>query len=162
MLPGRYVRGREKRGDKVGKTKRGKGSKVMLLVDGNGTPLGVHVDSASPAEVRLVQQTLDTLPEQGHPERIVADLGYDSNPLRAALWAQNIQPVIPARRNSRKATDQDGRCLRRYRRRWKVERTNAWLQNFRRLYVRYERHAYIFLAMVQLVCMLITLRRVVG
>jgi hypothetical protein len=53
---------------------------------------------------------------------------------------------------------QDGRVLRRYRRRWKVERTFAWLQNFRRLVTRYERKASMFLAFVHVACLFITLR----
>lgn len=52
---------RKKRGPKVGKTKRGKGSKLMVLVDGKGIPLGVHLNSASPAEVNLVDLTLETV-----------------------------------------------------------------------------------------------------
>ena len=51
-----------------------------------------------------------------------------------------------------------GRPLRRYRRRWKVERLFAWLQNFRRLVVRYERFAENFLGMLHLACCLILLR----
>jgi transposase len=53
---------------------------------------------------------------------------------------------------------QDGRPLRRYRRRWKIERLFAWFQNFRRLVVRYERYAENFLAMLHLDCCLILLR----
>jgi hypothetical protein len=49
----------EKRGDFVGSTKRGKGSKLMLLVDGHGLPLSIDVDSASPAEVKLIEPLLD-------------------------------------------------------------------------------------------------------
>ena len=63
--------------------------------------------------------------------------------------------VAPNRRNRRKT--QDGRALRRYRRRWKVERLFAWLQNFRRIVVRYEFHADNFLAMAQLGCITILL-----
>src|SRR5258707_639926 len=48
-------------GEKVGLTKKGKGTKWMLVVDGNGVPLGFHLDSANRAEVRLAQQTLDTI-----------------------------------------------------------------------------------------------------
>ncbi len=43
----------KKRGAAVGKTKRGKGTKRMVVVDGQGIPLGSHIDSASPAEVTL-------------------------------------------------------------------------------------------------------------
>jgi IS4 transposase len=49
------------------------------------------------------------------------------------------------------------RLLPRYRRRWKIERLIAWLQNFRRLVVRYERHAENFLAMLHLASALILL-----
>jgi transposase len=171
VLCGWHLRTRQKGGPKVGKTKRGKGTKLMVLVDGAGTPLGLHVAAASPAEVTLLDATLATVhvprahragrPRQ-RPDRLIADRGYDSNAVRAALDTRGIQPIIPARSNNRRATHQDGRCLRRYRRRWIVERSNAWLYNFRRLVVRYERSADIYTALVHLACALITLKRVFG
>src|ERR1700752_3650727 len=161
-----HLRTCQKRGPKVGKTKRGKGTKLMVLVDGAGTPLGLHVAAASPAEVTLLDATLATVhvprahragrPRQ-RPDRLIADRGYDSNAVRAALDTRGIQPIIPARSNNRRATHQDGRCLRRYRRRWIVERSNAWLYNFRRLVVRYERSVTIYTALVHVACALITL-----
>ena len=66
--------------------------------------------------------------------------------------------VVAPHRNNRKNKRQDGRRLRRYRRRWKIERLFAWLQNFRRLVVRYERYAENFLGMLHLGCCLILLR----
>jgi transposase len=66
--------------------------------------------------------------------------------------------IAPHRRGRKKASTQDGRKLRRYRRRWKVARLFAWLQNFRRLVVRYEYHAENFFGMVQLGCAIILLR----
>src|SRR5258707_1434182 len=51
----------KKGGDKVGLTKKGKGTKWMLVVDGNGLPLGFHLDSANMAEVKLAEQTFDTI-----------------------------------------------------------------------------------------------------
>ena len=53
----------------------------------------------------------------------------------------------------------DGRKLRRYKRRWKVERLNAWLQNFRRLIVRHEVQPALFQGLVHAACMVIVLRR---
>jgi len=166
VLHGRHLLQREKRGPKVGKTKRGKGSKLMVLVDGRGTPLGVHLDSASPAEVKLAEITLETVSvgtlgpgrPRTRPDRIVADKAYDSDPLRERLGKRGIELISPHRENRKKPATQDGRPLRRYSRRWIVERTNAWLQNFRRLMVRYERSAGIFLALVHMACALITLR----
>jgi len=134
----------------------------MVLADGAGTPLGIHLAAATPSEVKLVEPTLESLPDKGQPKRLIADKGYDSNPLRAWLAARDIEPIIPARVNNRVATHQDGRQLRRYRKRWIIERTNSWLQNFRRLVVRYERRATNFIALVHLACALITLNKVFG
>src|SRR5262249_35557541 len=100
-------------GAKIGKTKRGKGTKWMVLVDGAGSPLGAYPDAASPAEVTLLEQTLASQPIRGTPERLIADRGYDSNAVRRFLKARRIQPIIPARSNNPQATEQDGRCLRR-------------------------------------------------
>src|SRR6266853_1794282 len=60
ILLGRELCSREKRGCGVGKTKRGKGTKWMVVVDGRGVPLGEYLHSASPAEVRLAETTLAT------------------------------------------------------------------------------------------------------
>ena len=89
-------------GDKVGLTRKGKGTKWMLVVDGNSLPLGFHLDSASHAEVLLAQQTLDTIrvarprgrPKQ-RPEKLVADRGYDSSASRRALRRRGICMCIP-------------------------------------------------------------------
>lgn len=155
----------KKGGAGVGPTKRGKGSKWMVLVDGRGTPLGVRVECASSAEVRLLDRTLAaSYRGRGRQRlrRLIADRAYDSNPLRRLLIRRGIEPIIAARRNKQRATHQDGRKLRRYGRRWIVERTNAWLQGFRRLVVRHEYRADIFTGIVHLVCAMITLRRVSG
>lgn len=125
------------------------------------------MDSASPAEVNLLEPTLATIavPRAGagrprqKPERVIVDKGYDSDPLRARLARRGIDLIAPHRRNRKKAPTQDGRKLRRYRRRWKVERTLAWFGNFRRLVVRWERHLTMYLAFFHLACLLITLRR---
>src|SRR5262245_19846656 len=124
----------------------------MVLADGAGTPLGVHLEAASPWEGDLVEATLDNVEVRvgkrgrGKPQRLIGDRGYDSNELRAKLVARGIEPIIPRRSNNPKATHQDGRRLRRYRKRWKIERSNSWLQTFRRLVVRYERSAKIYAA----------------
>ena len=127
------------------------------------------MEAASPAEVKLLERTLDSVKVKRRrgknrrphkPERLVADRGYDSNPARALLVSRDIEPIIPKRKNNRVATHQDGRKLRRYKRRWIIERTNSWLQNFRRLVARYERKAKNFEALVHLACALVTLKKV--
>ena len=117
-------------------------------------------------EVTLAEETLSTVrvgngtpgrPRQ-NPERIIADKAYDSDPLRERLERRNIQQITPHKRNRVRASRQDGRALRRYKKRWKIERTIAWLGNFRRLVVRYDRNVQIFRAFVHIACLLITLR----
>jgi transposase len=116
--------------------------------DGAGTPLGADLDLPSPAEVRLIDASLDTVavgrPGQPgqlrkRPDRLIADRAYDGNVARVLLVRRGIEPIIPAQSNNRQATHQDGRRVRRYRQRWIVERTIGWLGNFRRLTVRYDR-----------------------
>src|SRR5215831_8809473 len=48
----------KKRGRKVGKTKRGKGTKIMAVADRNGLSVSVCAESATPHEVRLAMSTL--------------------------------------------------------------------------------------------------------
>lgn len=160
---------RRKRGPKVGPTKRGKGTKWRVLVDGAGPPLGTYLESASPAEVRLLEVTLDTVavtrPHQPgrprkRPDRLIADRGYDSHAIRALLVRRGIEPIIPARAKNGQATHQDGRRLRRYRRRWILEWTIGWVDNFRRLTVRYDRLLETYSGFFHLACALITLRKV--
>jgi transposase len=167
---GREFCSRKKRGCGVGKTKRGKGTKWMVVVDGRGLPLGNYLHSASPAEVKLAETTLATIrvgrshhagrPRQ-KPVRVIADKAYDSDPLRKRLRQQGIELICPHKRNRVRPATQDGRALRRYRRRWIVERTNAWLGNFRRLVVRYDRSLTIYGAFFHIACFMIVLRRVV-
>src|SRR5262245_42177143 len=138
----------------------------MVVVDGQGVPLGNHLDRASPAEVTLVERTLAQVsvprPGRGRPmsklQRLIADLAYDSDPLRQQLQARGIELICPHRYNRTKPPTQDGRVLRRYQRRWKIERTFAWLGNFRRLVVRYERSLNMYNAFFHVACLLIVLR----
>jgi transposase len=125
----------------VGKTKQGKGTKLMALADRSGLPLAINAASASPHEVTLVKQTLESRFTKEKPERLIGDRAYDSDLLDAALAERGIEMIAPHRRRRKKPKTQDGRKLRHYKRRWKIERLFAWLGNFRRLVVRYERKA---------------------
>jgi transposase len=143
----------------VGKTKRGKGTKIMAFADGSSVPLALHTESASPHEVSLVEATLQSSFLKEKPDRLVGDKAYDSDPLDERLKEQGIEMIAPHRRNRKKKKTQDGRKLRRYKRRWNIERLFAWLQNFRRLVVRYEYKDENFLGMAQLGCIIILLRK---
>ena len=102
-------------------------------------------------------QTLNAsfLPE--NPVRLIGDAAYDSDPLDRTLAAFDIELIAPHRGNRVNLT-QDGRSLRRYKRRWRVERLFAWLQNSRRLVTRYERRSANFAGFLHLACAIILLR----
>ena len=147
----------------MGKTKRGKGTKIMGLTDAGGLPIAIDAGSASPHEVTLVEQTFDACFLEHLPTHVIGDKAYDSDPLDERLADErNVELISPHKHNRKKPATQDGRKLRRYSRRWKVERLFAWLQNFRRLVVRYEYHLSNFLAMIKLGCVIILLRKVLG
>jgi transposase len=149
----------KKRGKLVGKTKRGKGTKIMVHSEGHGLPVAATIASASPNEVTLIEPLLDARVIRRKPQRLLYDRAADSDPLRARLARKKIELVCRHRTNRRKPATQDGRKLRRIKRRWKIERAISWLQNFRRLVTRYEYHAHLFLGFVQAACLIIVLRR---
>ena len=131
----------------------------MAITDAAGFPVSAHVESASPHEIKLVEETIDSSFTEYAPDKLIGDQAYDSDELDQRLFEERgIELIAPHKRNRKKKSTQDGRKLRRYRRRWKVERLFAWLQNFRRLNVRYEYHVDNFLAFVQLGCSIILLR----
>jgi transposase len=135
----------------------------MGLTDAFGLPIAVDATSASPHEVTLVDDTLDACFLENVPEKVIGGKAYDSDKLDSKLARERgVEMISPHKSNRVKPATQDGRSLRRYKRRWKIERLFAWLQNFRRLVVRYEYHLENFLAMVQLGCVVILLRRVLG
>jgi transposase len=109
--------------------------------------------------VTLVAATLDSRFVDATPQRLIGDRAYDADPLDEALSELGVEMIAPHRRNRKRPKTQDGRPLRRYRRRWKIERLFAWLGNFRRLVVRYERQALNYLGFVHLGCILILLRQ---
>jgi transposase len=105
-----------------------------------------------------VEETLDKRFTEEMPERLIGDRAYDSDPLDERLHKQGIELIAPHKSNRKKTATQDGRVLRRYKRRWKIERLFAWLQNFRRIQVRHDRSLNNYLAFVLLGCMIIFLR----
>jgi transposase len=133
----------------------------MAIADRSGLPVAACIESASPHEVKLVDKTLDASFLPVDPDCLIGDMAYDSDPLDAQLREERgIELIAPHRSNRKRAKTQDGRSLRRYVRRWKIERLFAWLHNFRRLITRHERHAENFLSFVQLGCLCILLRHI--
>jgi transposase len=129
----------------------------MLVADAGGNPIGVTIESASPHEVKLAADAIKNVQTKEPPERVIGDKAYTSQKLRGELGDAGIELIAPDKENSRHKM-QDGRKLRRYKRRWKVERVFAWLQNFRRLTVRWEYKDENYLGFLTLGCAFLLLR----
>jgi len=151
--PGRGGRAGQQWGitDRPDPVDRGKtGSKLHVLSDANGLPLLVGVSAANTHDSHALQPMVMGLPairsrrgpRRRKPARLRADKAYDSAAHRTWLRERGIIPRI-----ARRGIDTSDR-LGRYR--WKIERTIAWLTGYRRLTIRYERHAHLFAAFLSL------------
>jgi transposase len=167
---GRLLRPGKKGGAAVGLTRKGKGTKWMLVVDDRGTPIGFHLESAQRAEIRLADHTLRSIRvprrrgrPRTRPATLTADRGYDCRLFRERLRQRGIVPCIPEKHRPAHSRRRRGRPLKdrsaEYARRWIVERSFAWLGTFRRLVVRWEWHATIYQAFFTLALALLCLNR---
>jgi len=143
---------------------------LMAVVDGNGIPLNVEIESAATYEGHVAEKTVDGIKIKKHgkrvkqakrlvPERVISDKGYDDDGLRKTFAGKGVELIVPYRCNRVNRPYGDGRKLRRYKRRWKVERTNAWFKNFRRVAVRWDRSLTAYKGFVHIACICITLMR---
>jgi transposase len=148
----------EKGGDATGPdpTNRGKpGTKRHLVVDRRGTPLAVCLTGANRHDSMVFEELLDAIPpirrpsgqRRRRPVKLHADKAYDIPRCRQALSRRHIKIRI-----ARKGIETSTRLGRH---RWVVERTLAWLAQYRRLTIRYERRQDIHKAFVSLGCSLI-------
>ncbi len=130
------------------------------MADRNGLPIAAWIGSGERHETQLVVDTLEERFTKEAPPRVIGDRAYDSDALDEELLEDfGVKLISPHRAGRRRPTTQDGRELRRYRHRWKVERLFAWLLRFRRIVTRWEVSADNFLGFVQLGCLSILLRR---
>ncbi len=148
----------KKGGPCVGKTKCGKGTKLVAITEKSGRAVSVLITDASCPEVCLVEPALDACWTSEHPAVLIGDKAYDSDPLDASLRGRGIEMVAPPKKNRKKQATQDGRRLRRYKRRFKVERFFSWLEDFRRLVVRWEYYAENYLGFVLLACIRMSIK----
>jgi transposase len=130
----------------------------MAVADRHGLPIAIWTASGERNETKLVHDTLAARFIEDFPEKLIGDRAYDSDPLDSELRDYGVELIAP-HHPRRKNKTQDGRALRRYRRRWHVERLFAWVLRFRRLVTRYERRAPNFLGFAKLACIAILLRQ---
>lgn len=134
--------------------------KLEIVVDASGLPLGAAAAAANVSEYELAMPALDDVPvsiPEGTP--VIADRGHDSDELRDDLQEEGLEPIIPHRRGRVRPSRNDGRRLRRYRRRYIIERTNAWLHCYRGLAVRWAHYSFMYLGLVHTAFIAIALKR---
>jgi len=133
----------------------------MALADRHGLPLAVHIAAGNRFDSVLTEPTLDAAFVEELPPRLIADKAWDGQALQLRLAEERgIELIAPKRGGKRPSRrKQDGRALRRYKRRWKVERLFAWLKRWRRLASRWEYKAENFLGLLHLGCMVLLLRK---
>lgn len=130
----------------------------MAVTSWSSRPFALLVASASPHECTLAEQTLDSRFAHKHPLKLIGDRAYDNDPLDRRLKTKGIELIAPHRFNRLIPKTQDGRKLRLYKQRWRIERFFSWLFNFRKCTVRYERKAENFLGFIHLASIIMLLR----
>ena len=134
--------------------------KLEVVTDASGLPLGLEVAAADISEQALLIPALEDVPlvvPEGTP--VVADKGFDSDALRDELEKAGYTPVIPHRKNRVKPSRNDGRRQRRYKHRWRIERTNAWLHCYRGLAVRWSYYTSMYVGLAYLAFIHLALQR---
>ena len=168
---GWQLRTSQKGGEDVDYGWKGKGGTVHMMTEGQGVPLAFDVTAASVSEVTVGLDVVDRVRvprSRGRPRKrpaaLAADKSYDSAAFRRELRRRGIQPSVPQlqwpgrkRRSARPPKVYPvSKC------RWKVERTHGWLDNWRRLVVRYDRHPDVYIAFLTIACFMTTLSRILG
>lgn len=133
----------------------------MAVADRDGLPIAVHIDGGNRFDSVLTERTLDAAFVRELPPRLIADKAWDGGALSRRLAEERgIDLIAPKRVGGTESNrKQDGRKLRRYKRRWKIERLFAWLKRWRRLSTRWEYKSENFLGLLHLGCMVLLLRR---
>lgn len=160
FIDGTYVPAK-RGGASVGNSRAGRTTKVMSIADHLGLPLSISIADGNRHDVVLTEDALDEAFVDTLPPRLIGDRAWDSGKAEQMLADErNIELIAPKRRGQRPSKrKQDGRAVRRVRRRWKVERLIAWLKAFRRLSSRWEHKADNYLGLLHLGCIIILLRQ---
>lgn len=134
--------------------------KLEIVTEAEGLPIGMAAAAANVSEQKLLVPALNDVPIAIEPDTpVVADKGHDSDPLRDELEENGYKPVIPHRNNRVKPSRNDGRHLRRYRHRWRIERTNSWVHSYRGVAVRWCHYLFMYLGLVYVAFIHMALKR---
>ena len=141
-----------KRGDVprlIGRTKGGLNSKLHAVCDGEGRPVRLLLTEGQQSDHKGAATLLADLPSA---TEMLGDKGYDSDAYRAALVKRGITPCIPPRAKRKNPATY---CKALYKQRHKVENMFAKLKDWRRIAMRYDRCAHVFLSAIQIATVVI-------
>lgn len=144
----------------LGRSRGGWGTKVHLVCDRPGNPLGFVLAGGQEQEVTHLDAALAAAPAGvGPPKALAGDKGYGANRVRARLAAAGVEDVVGRRKDElARLADPPAFGQEKYRGRNVIERLNGWLKERRRLATRYEKLAVNFAAMIRLGCIMWYLR----
>ena len=124
-------------------------------------PIGVTIDGANRHDMRMVEATVDSIPikrpkpTKKNPQGLCLDKGYDYDDVRELAKEFGYTLHLRTRGEEAQAIKREAGFKAR---RWVVERTHSWMNRFRRILIRWEKKAANYLALLHLVCGLITYR----
>jgi hypothetical protein len=107
--------------------KRDKDVTIPAIVERHGLPLSVSTPAANHHAVTLVQLNFNCYMLEAKPAHHMGNCAYDNDGFDDDLKQDGVNLTAP-RRTTRTLKTQDGRHLRRYERRWLLERFVVWLQ----------------------------------
>lgn len=131
----------------IGKSRAGNTSKIHLVADAYGLPIAFRLTGGEVHDSKEAPALIAELPSG---DALIADKGYDSEPIREQIKAQAMRSVIPRKRHSKKGNANLDRGLYRYRH--LVENAFARLKHYRGIATRYDKLKRNYESMVALAC----------
>ena len=132
-----------------------------MLTDANGIPLSIAVSGANTHDMKMARETLESMqakrpkPTKKKKQNMCLDKGYDYDEVRDMVEEFGYTAHIPKRGTEAQKIKKSAR---KKARRWVVERTHSWMNRFRGLFVRWTKKPENYIAMLHLVCGIITWR----
>ncbi|NOV29421.1 IS5 family transposase [Methylomonas sp. ZR1] len=136
----------------IGKSVAGNTTKIHMAVDAGGLPIQFSITGGEVHDCKEAPEFVAKLPQAGY---MIADKGYDSEPLRIQIRDQGTVPIIPRKQNSIIGNEEMDWCLYKYRH--LVENVFARLKHFRAIATRYDKLKRNFEGAIALACAFIWL-----
>ena len=139
----------------MGLSRGGKGTKIHLIAEARGLPVGFLLTPGQTGELKVAQDLLvharKQAPRHRWPTRLAGDKGYSKPAFRCWLKRRHMQVVIPTRKDEDRLGRRDPHFDKKaYRHRNVIERCFGHLKECRRICTRFEKLALNFRAMVTL------------